>query len=86
MLTTAASLFNRLRIRLDEMPDALIAVNSSESVGNLVSSSLAEIQGEVIGNPLKQVLDLLAAIGPYFGLQIDEPDADSAGLQSASFT
>jgi hypothetical protein len=74
---TAASLFNRLRLRLAEMPDALIRVQSSDAFSDLTTGRLVEIQGEIIGNPLKQILDLLAALGPYFGLVIDEPTPDT---------
>ncbi len=69
---TAASLFNRLRLRLAETPGAITPIASADALSGLATGSLVDIQGEVIGNPLKQVLDLLAAIGPYFGLEIDE--------------
>ena len=59
-----------------EMPDALIRVPSSDAFSDLAVGRLVEIQGEIIGNPLKQILDLLAALGPYFGLVIDEPTPD----------
>ena len=59
------------------MPDALIRVQSSEAFSDLATGRLVEIQGEIIGNPLKQILDLLAALGPYFGLMIDEPTPDA---------
>ncbi|SRR6266496_688006 len=83
---TAASLFNRLRLRLAEIPDALIRVQSSDAFPDLASGCLVEIQGEIIGNPLKQILDLLAALGPYFGLVIDEPTPDATAKQSPSRT
>lgn len=70
---TAASLFNRLRYRLTQIPDALIRIQSPDDLSTLSSGLLVEVQGEIAGNPLKQILDFLAALGPYYGLEIDEP-------------
>ncbi len=81
---TAASLFNRLRLRLAEIPDALIQVQSSDVLSDLASGRLVEIQGAIIGNPLKQILDLLAAIGPYFGLALEEPTSDALPAKQPS--
>ena len=81
---TAASLFNRLRLKLAEVPDALIQVQSSDGFSDLTSGRLVEIQGEIIGNPLKQILDLLAAIGPYFGLALEEPTPDALPAKNTS--
>ena len=81
---TAASLFNRLRLKLAEVPDALIQVQSSGVFSDLTSGRLVEIQGEIIGNPLKQILDLLAAIGPYFGLALEEPTSDALPAKNTS--
>ena len=81
---TAASLFNRLRLRLAEMPDTLVNIDCSDAFADLTSGSLIEIQGEILGNPLKQILDLLAALGPYFGLEIDEPTPDALPAKQSS--
>lgn len=69
----AASLFNRLRLLLGEMPGAVVQVDAPEKIAQLDRSSLVEIEGEIVGNPLKQILDLLAMIGPYIGLELEEP-------------
>jgi hypothetical protein len=81
---TAASLFNRLRLRLAEVPDALMRVDSSDVFAGLASGRLVEIQGQIIGNPLKQIIDLLAALGPYYGLEIDEPTSDALPVKQPS--
>jgi len=78
---TAASLFNRLRLRLAETQGALVRVSSPEELTEVADGSLIEVKGEIIGNPLKQLLDLLATIGPYFGLEIDEHKPDATASQ-----
>lgn len=81
---TAASLFNRLRLRLTEIPNALTHVQSPDAFEGITSGSLVEIKGQIIGNPLKQILDLLAAIGPYFGLTLDESGPETTSAKSIS--
>lgn len=81
---TAASLFNRLRLRLAETPGAITPVESADTFSGLVSGSMVDIHGEIMGNPLKQILDLLAAIGPYFGLEIDESVPNAARPKASS--
>jgi hypothetical protein len=81
---TAASLFNRLRLRLSEIPGALVRVQTLDALSDLSSGALVEIQGEIIGNPLKQILDLVAALGPYLGLVIDEPTPDVLPAKQSS--
>jgi hypothetical protein len=72
---TAASLFNRLRARLKETPDAVKYIGSPDSFGQLEGCVLAEMRGEIVGNPLNQILDLLSRIGPYIGIQLNDTSA-----------
>lgn len=81
---TAASLFNRLRLRLADTPGGLTSISAPEQFSDISDRGLVELEGEIIGNPLKQVLDLLSAIGPYFGLEIDQPDTETQGSQQTS--
>ncbi len=76
---TAASLFNRLRTRLITA-DRVVRIQEGAAGGSTVAvGSLVEFRGVVTGNPLKQLLDLFIAIGPYFGVDIGEVVEEHAG-------
>lgn len=81
---TAASLFNRLRARMVETPGMLVQVSSHNEYEQLSNGDLIEMQGEVVGNPLKQIFDLLAMIGPYIGLDVDGPGQGKPGSSRPS--
>lgn len=75
---TSASLFNRLRLRLEDSPGAVVRLDSVDALSGIADGALVEMRGEVTGNPLKQLLDLITAVGPYLGYQIDEPELPAA--------
>ena len=81
---TAASLFNRLHLRLDNSPGSITKITSPEALSEVTSGSLVELRGEITGNPLKQVLDFMAAIGPYFGIDIDHSESEAPRSQQRS--
>lgn len=53
---TAASLFNRLQLRLTETPGAVTLIDSPDKITEADGDGLVEIRGEVTGNPLKTAL------------------------------
>jgi hypothetical protein len=72
---TAASLFNRLMNRLRATDGMLTELSVSTQLEELADGSLIEMHGQILGNPLRQVLEFFAALGPYIGLDIeDHPD------------
>ena len=75
---TAASLFNIFRRRL--VDEGLVVLNEAEQITQeyVAPGTLVEITGEVLGNPLRQTLDLFVALAPFFGLSLEEPKADQA--------
>jgi hypothetical protein len=81
---TAASLFNRLHLRLANSPGSITKITSPEALSEISSGSLVELQGEITGNPLKQILDFMAAIGPYFGIDIDHSESETPRSQQRS--
>lgn len=82
---TSASLFNIFRRRLitSGSPTLFTFRDSSGDVPE--PGSLVEVSGEVLGNPLRQTLDLFVAIAPFFGLNLeDEQGGDNLPLKKAS--
>lgn len=67
---TEASLFNRLRARLTDL-GAVTDVTSADSLADIVPGALVEVRGEVVGNPLLQMLRLIVATAPFAGVEID---------------
>lgn len=67
---TEASLFNLLRHRL--RTDGQIASIGAAGLGELVPGQLIEISGEVVGNPLEQLFNLMRRILPYLGIDEEE--------------
>lgn len=67
---TEASLFNLLRHELVAQ-DRITVVERSEQLDDLEIGDLVEIMGEVVGNPLQQMLDLFLQILPYFGYDVE---------------
>lgn len=67
---TEASLFNLLR---DELvaSDRVTVIEREEQLGELKIGDLVEMSGEVIGNPLQQMLDLFTQIAPYLGYDVE---------------
>jgi hypothetical protein len=67
---TEASLFNRLRVRL--MADGEVhIVESSEDLNRLRLGTLVEVGGQVTGNPLLQMSQVLFAMAPFTGLDVE---------------
>ena len=67
---TEASLFNLLRHQL-HVTERISAVASQENLAELQIGELVEVTGEVVGNPLQQVLDLFSQILPYLGVDVE---------------
>lgn len=67
---TEASLFNRLRARLYEA-GAVAPVDDAAALAALAPGALVEVQGEVIGNPVLQMLRVILATAPFAGVDID---------------
>lgn len=67
---TEASLFNRLRARLHDA-NAVRLLDQGVDLGDLQSGDLIEMKGEVIGNPLLQLLRVIVASAPFAGIDID---------------
>jgi hypothetical protein len=67
---TEASLFNLLRHQLHET-ERITAIGDQERLTELKLGELVEVSGEVLGNPLQQVLDLFAQILPYLGVDVE---------------
>ncbi len=67
---TEASLFNLLRHELVE-GSRIKVIESEGHLGELKIGDLVEISGEVIGNPLQQMLDLFFQLVPYFGYEVE---------------
>jgi hypothetical protein len=78
---TEASLFNLLRHRLGTEKRALQL--DGGSLDQLTTGELIEVTGEVLGNPLQQVLDFIYAIAPYLGVELEEEKSSpSAGSRN----
>lgn len=75
---TEASLFNLLRARLNA-DGAVTNLTSEAQLSELKAGDLIQVAGEVSGNPLEQILDLLARIAPYLGLDLEAPSGKSSG-------
>lgn len=67
---TEASLFNLLRERLIA-EEAIETLESADQLPQLDTGRLVEVTGEVLGNPLEQMLDLVRQMLPYFGMDED---------------
>lgn len=67
---TEASLFNLLR---DELiaHDRITVVEHGQQLNDLEIGDLVEIMGEVVGNPLEQMLALFFQILPYLGHDVE---------------
>lgn len=76
---TEASLFNLLRHRLNETGRADY-IATVEDIATAYPGQIVEIEGEVVGNPLRQFLDAVFAMGPYVGL--DFTSTASTGSQA----
>jgi hypothetical protein len=64
---TEASIFNLLRHRL-QADGQITVVTNDEQLKDLGPGDLIEITGELVGNPLQQILDLAKQILPYLGI------------------
>lgn len=67
---TEASLFNLLRHEL-VVEDRITVIERTDQLGQLAIGDLVEISGEVVGNPLQQMLDLFFQILPYLGFDVE---------------
>lgn len=67
---TKASLFNRLRARLADA-DAITHVGEDHDLAALTSGDIVDVRGEVLGNPLVQMLQLIVSMAPLAGIDID---------------
>ncbi len=64
---TEASLFNLLRQHLVDA-GSITRIASLDELSGLDSGSLVEITGEIVGNPLQQLVSLFTQLMPYMGL------------------
>jgi hypothetical protein len=67
---TEASLFNRLRARL-YADEQVMLVETSDALADLRSGMLVEVTGQITGNPLLQMSQVLFAMAPITGLDIE---------------
>lgn len=67
---TEASMFNILRHELI-VQDQLTVIDDTRKFAEQEIGALVEIAGEVIGNPLQQLLDLFAQLAPYLGYDVE---------------
>jgi len=67
---TEASLFNGLRHRLTA-EDRTTVLAGEDQLPHLQIGDLVEVTGEVVGNPVEQVLDPFFQIVPYLGYDIE---------------
>lgn len=67
---TEASLFNLLRHELI-VQDRITVIERGEQLSGLEIGDLVEIMGEIVGNPLQQMLDLFFQILPYLGHDVE---------------
>jgi hypothetical protein len=77
---TEASLFNLLRESLRDRDDFMEIVDADQ-LAQVNAGQLVEISGEILGNPLQQILDAIWQVLPYMGV---DPDADRASPSPAS--
>jgi hypothetical protein len=75
---TEASLFTLLRQQLRES-GAVSPVRSATDLEHIEAGDLVECSGEALGNPLEQLLDLLAQVMPYTGVTPEDLEATVAG-------
>jgi len=68
---TEASLFNLLRYELDR-DGRITHIDHKDELQELEVGQLVEISGEIVGNPLEQMLELFLQILPYLGYDIEE--------------
>lgn len=68
---TEASLFNLLRHEL-EREGRITMIESKDQLEELEVGQLVEISGEIVGNPLEQMLELFLQILPYLGYDVEE--------------
>jgi hypothetical protein len=67
---TEASLFNLLRHTL--MTEGRIRVTErADELDDIEIGALVEMSGEIVGNPLSQMLDLFSQILPYLGYDVE---------------
>ncbi|MCM3921092.1 hypothetical protein ND748_05290 [Frankia sp. AiPs1] len=76
---TEASLFNLLRHSLHES-HRLQIIESSSELTELRPHDLFEIRGEMLGNPLERLVDLISAFVGFLGLDLDD-EAPTGGGQ-----
>ncbi|HEX3803595.1 MAG TPA: hypothetical protein VHV75_12230 [Solirubrobacteraceae bacterium] len=67
---TEASLFNRLRLRLFADREVTL-VESTQSLDGLRTGMLVEVPGQITGNPLLQMSQVLFAMAPFTGFDIE---------------
>ncbi len=68
---TEASLFNLLRHRL-VADSQILAVTDRTQLAQTTPGQLVEVSGDVVGNPLEQLFNLMRRILPYMGLDEEE--------------
>lgn len=71
---TEASLFNLLRHRLTETR-RVDYIATVEDVAASYPGQIVEMEGEVVGNPLRQILDAFFALAPYVGLDLSTTES-----------
>jgi hypothetical protein len=74
---TEASLFNLLRHRLIEA-NTIKLLDRREDLADASPGELVEIEGEIIGNPLQQMVELMDRILPYLGIEDEDVEAQSS--------
>jgi hypothetical protein len=68
---TEASLFNLLRSRL-EADDAVVMLDSPAQLDDLEVGALVAMSGEVVGNPLAELVRMIARVLPLFGTDVEK--------------
>lgn len=80
---TEGSLFNVLREHLHQ-EELISRPKTRADVSSLECGDIVEVTGEIVGNPLEQIVDLYARFGPYLG--IDPPSVFERFFRSVGFT
>lgn len=68
---TEASLFNLLRHGL-LVSERITTLDNPDQLAGLEVGALVEVSGEVVGNPLQQMLDLMTQLLPYMGMSEED--------------
>jgi hypothetical protein len=79
---TEASLFNLLRETLRQRDD-FFEILSAEQLQQVNPGFLVEVSGEILGNPLQQILDAIWQILPYLGIDPEQTESQRNPQRSA---